>query len=210
MGPMDDDDVSNSSGNETFEEVVAARLSRRGFVSGSLATAAVASMSGISSLLTAVPASAKGRGAQPLLGFAAIPVSSEDAVVVPPGYTADVLIAWGDPVSSGPPFKPDASNTAAEQARQWGMHNDGMVYFPIDGSSRGLLVQNNEYTDDVLLFPDGIANWDQEKTNKSLHAHGVSIIEIARQRRGGERGRESPATGTVSGTWSVRLRTRGA
>ena len=197
MGPMDDDDVSNSSGNETFEEVVAARLSRRGFVSGGLATAAVASMSGISSLLTAVPASAKGRGAQPLLGFAGIPVSSEDAVVVPPGYTAAVLIAWGDPVSSGPPFKPDASNTAAEQARQWGMHNDGIVYFPIDGSSRGLLVQNNEYTDDVLLFPDGIANWDQEKTNKSLHAHGVSIIEIARQGDAAGSGDEIATTGTV-------------
>ena len=66
----------------------------------------------------------------------AIPVSSADTVVVPPGYTAKVLIAWGDPVSGGPAFKPDASNTAAEQARQWGMHNDGMVYFPIDGSSR--------------------------------------------------------------------------
>ena len=33
----------------------------------------------------------------PLLGFEGIPVSSEDAVIVPPGYTAKVLIAWGDP-----------------------------------------------------------------------------------------------------------------
>ena len=44
-------------------------------------------------------------------------------------------------------------------------------------------MQNNEYTDDVLLFPDGIANWNQEKTNKSLNAHGVSVIEIAQQRK---------------------------
>ena len=51
------------------------------------------------------------------------------------GYTAEVLIAWGDPVSDGPAFKPDASNSAADQALQWGMHNDGVVYFPIDGSS---------------------------------------------------------------------------
>jgi secreted PhoX family phosphatase len=103
-------------------------------------------------------------------------------VVVPQGYTAEVLIAWGDPVSNGPEFKQDASNSAADQARQWGSHNDGLVYFPIHGSHHGLLVENNEYTDDGLLFPDGIANWNAEKTNKSLNAHGVSIIEIIKDR----------------------------
>jgi hypothetical protein len=36
----------------------------------------------------------------------------------------------GDPVSNGPGFKQDASNTADERAQQWGMHNDGLVYFP--------------------------------------------------------------------------------
>ena len=99
---------------------------------------------------------------------------------MPPGYTAKVLIAWGEPVSNGPAFKPDASNTAAEQAQQWGMHNDGIVYFPFPffGSHRGLIVQNHEYTDDVLLFPDGKANWNAEKTAKSQAAHGVGVIEV--------------------------------
>jgi len=68
---------------------------------------------------------------------------------------------------------------------QWGMHNDGMVYFPIRGSRHGLLVQNNEYSDDVLLFPDGTANWNPEKTNKSRAAHGVSIIEIKKSHNAG-------------------------
>jgi hypothetical protein len=178
----DDDIVSNNSNNQTFQEVVEARLSRRGFLGGGLATAAAVSLGGVSALLKAVPAAAQnnGRGRhKPLLGFTGIPVSEVDAVGVPPGYTAKVLIAWGDPVSKGPAFKQDASNSAEDQAKQWGMHNDGVVYFPIRGSSaHGLLVQNNEYTDDVLLFPDGTANWNQEKTNKSLNAHGVSIIEI--------------------------------
>ena len=99
---------------------------------------------------------------------------------MPPGYTAKVLIAWGEPVSNGPAFKPDASNTAAEQAQQWGMHNDGIVYFPFPffGSHRGLIVQNHEYTDDVLLFADGKANWTAEKTAKSQAAHGVGVIEV--------------------------------
>jgi len=185
MANVDDDFVSNHSDNETFAYVVSARLSRRSVVGGGLAATIVAG-AGVGSLLNAVPAQARdkpGKG-EHLLGFEGIPVSSTDAVVVPEGYTARVLIAWGDPVSDGPEFKPDASNTAFEQEWQWGMHNDGVVYFPIHGSARGLLVQNNEYTDDVLLFPDGIANWDEEKTQKSQAAHGVSIIEITKQRGG--------------------------
>jgi uncharacterized protein len=186
MANVDDDFVSNDSDNETFAHVVTARLSRRSVVGGGLAATVVAGAGGIGSLLNAVPAQARDKpgNGKNLLGFEGIPVSSADAVVVPEGYTARVLIAWGDPVSDGPEFKPDASNTAFEQAWQWGMHNDGVVYFPIQGSARGLLVQNNEYTDDVLLFSDGIANWDEEKTKKSQAAHGVSIIEITKQRGG--------------------------
>jgi hypothetical protein len=181
----DDDNVRNNSNNRTFQEVVEARVSRRGFLEGGLATAAAVSLGGVSALLKAVPAAAQnnGRGPRkPLLGFQGIAVSDADTVVVPPGYTAEVLIAWGDPVSNGPAFNQDASNSAADQVRQWGMHNDGLVYFPIEGSRRGLLVQNHEYTDDGLLFPDGVANWNEEKTNKSLNAQGVSIIEIRRWR----------------------------
>jgi uncharacterized protein len=102
---------------------------------------------------------------------------------MPPGYSARVLVAWDDPVSNRPQFKQDASNSAADQAQQWGMHNDSLVYFPIRASTHGLLVQNNEYTDDGLLFPDGIANWNEEKTNKSINAIGIAIVEIMYQGR---------------------------
>jgi secreted PhoX family phosphatase len=189
MTHNDDDIVSNNSGNPTFQEIVEARISRRGFLGSGLAAAAAFSLTGINALLRAVPAEAQANG-RPLLGFQGIPVSDADTVVVPPGYTARVLIAWGDPVSDGPAFKQDASNSAAEQALQWGSHNDGLVYFPISGPTRGLLVQNNEYADEGLLFPDGIANWTAEKTNKSINAHGVSIIEITKQGGKGQKGGE--------------------
>jgi uncharacterized protein len=186
MSIVDDDIVSNISGNASFADVVEARMSRRKVLGVGLAAT---SLTGISSLLHAVPATATHRNsnARPLLGFTGIAPSSTDEVVVPEGYSARVLIAWGDPISNGPAFAKDASNCAADQARQWGMHNDGLVYFPIFGSMRGLLVQNHEYTDDELLFPDGTANWDREKTRKSLAAHGVSVIEVGRHwsRRGG-------------------------
>ncbi|TKB63401.1 MAG: PhoX family phosphatase [Nitrospira sp.] len=195
MSIIDDEGVSNTSGNEHFQDIVDTRLSRRNFLTGGLATAAAVSLGGVEALLNAVPAAAQeteeaedtdvgreGRwGQRPMLGFDSVAVSSADKVVVPKGYTAEVLIAWGDPVSNGPAFKQDASNTAEEQARQWGMHNDGIVYFPIVRSQRGLIVQNNEYTDDGLLFPDGVNNWTAEKTKKSLNAHGVSIIEVAKR-----------------------------
>jgi uncharacterized protein len=173
----DDDIVSNNSNNQSFQEVIDARMSRRSFLGSGLAAAAALPFGGVSALLKAVPASAN-IIAGPLVRFQGIPVSTADTVVVPAGYTAEVLIAWGDPVSKGPEFMQDASNSAADQALQYGSHSDGLVYFPIEGSRRGLLVQNNEYTDDGLLFPDGVANWNAEKTEKSMNAHGVSVIEI--------------------------------
>lgn len=119
MSIVDDDIVSNTSANETLDDVIQARVSRRGAIAGGLAA-----LGGVSALLRSLPASAGG----PLLGFAGIAPSSLDEVVVPPGYTAKVLIAWGDPVSNGPEFQQDGSNSAEDQAHQWGMHNDGLVY----------------------------------------------------------------------------------
>jgi uncharacterized protein len=183
------DNKSNNRGdNDSDEETGAAPISRRGFVKAGLAATGTLYFGDVESLLNAVPAVAPGNEpgkGRTLLGFKGIPVSAADTVVVPEGYSANVLIAWGDPVSDGPAFRQDASNTSAEQALQWGMHNDGLVYFPIHGSERGLLAQNNECFDDALLFPDGNSNWTAEKTRKSLAAHGVSIVEIERKRRGG-------------------------
>ena len=196
MSSFDDDLVSNVSNNQTFEQVLQARVSRRSVLGGGVTAAAAvsASLGGVGALLNAVPAEARGGRSRPRLGFEGVPAAAWtarvaggqfDEVIVPTGYTAKVLIAWGDPVSNGPAFKQDATNTSADQEQQWGMHNDGMVYFPLLGSSHGLIVQNHEYTDDVLLFNDGAApaTWSAEKTKKSQAAHGVGIIEV-RKRRG--------------------------
>ncbi|MFD2450317.1 PhoX family protein, partial [Vogesella fluminis] len=91
----------------------------------------------------------------------------------------------GDPVGIAgkmPAFRQDASNTAAEQAVQAGMHHDGMSYFPLPlaatGSKHGLLAMNHEYTDDGLLHVGGMKPWTGDKVLKSQHAHGVSVIEV--------------------------------
>src|SRR5688572_6567640 len=104
-------------------------------------------------------------GSEKLIGFSSVPISSADAVAVPPGYSAQVLSRWGDPlgVSIGAPeFRMDASNSAAEQALQAGMHHDGIELFPLLGGN-ALLAVNYEYTDDGLLHPDGMNTWNGDK-----------------------------------------------
>ena len=120
--------------------------------------------------------------AGPKLGFKGIAASSADAVRVPEGYEAQVLAPWGEPVGIAgamPAWKEDASNSAADQAVQMGMHHDGLHFYTLGGSStRGLLAVNNEYTDDGLLHPDGQKNWSAEKVKKAQAAHGMAVIEI--------------------------------
>jgi secreted PhoX family phosphatase len=123
-------------------------------------------------------------GAGPRLGFKAVPVGLGDTLVVPEGYEAQVIAPWGEPIGvpgAMPAFAWDASNSAADQALQMGMHHDGIHFYPLDGSRRGLLVMNHEYTDDGLLHPDGMKTWSAEKVKKAQAAHGVSVIEVALQ-----------------------------
>src|SRR5262245_42820883 len=171
-----DDNSCNASCNPSFADILEARLSRRDLLKSS---AALLAMNAIP--LGGCATADHGSGT---MGFIGISLSTEDAVRVPPGYTATVLYAWGDPIghtSGSPPFKSAASNSAADQALQAGMHHDGIHYFPLpygsESSTRGLLAMNHEYTDDGLLHPGGYANWSAEKVRKSQNAMGVGIIE---------------------------------
>lgn len=146
---------------------------------GAVAGSAFASLAGC-----AGPAA----GAGPRLGFKGVPASQADTLVVPEGYVAQVIAPWGEPVGIAgdmPAFRDDASNTAAEQAVQMGMHHDGVHFYPLapgpSGHPRGLLVMNHEYVDDGLLHIDGLKTWSAEKVKKAQAAHGVSVIELELQ-----------------------------
>ncbi|MDP3225374.1 MAG: DUF839 domain-containing protein, partial [Rubrivivax sp.] len=121
------------------------------------------------------------------MGFKSVPATSVDRISVPEGYTAEVLAPWGEPVGIAgnmPAFRFDASNTAAEQAVQMGMHHDGIHYYALDGSRRGLLALNQEYTDEGLLHPDGQQPWTADKVAKSQAAHGITVIEVEHKAQG--------------------------
>jgi len=123
-----------------------------------------------------------------LLGFKPIPTADLlDEVVVPDGYHAEVFYRWGDPISDGPAFNMDASNNAADQLQQAGMHHDAIQYFPLpkgsNNSDHGLLVMNHEYLDLDIIHPDGSHNispetYNADKVAKEQNAHGVSLIEV--------------------------------
>ena len=165
-------DGCNPSANPTFTEVL---FSRRALLKAGAGAA----------VLGALPLS-RAQGTRPQLSFTPIPASNDDALRVPAGYEARVFYRWGDPVGAAagmPEFRMDASNSAADQALQAGMHHDGMHYFPLpygsSSSAHGLLALNHEYLDQGLLFPDGTKDWSAEMVAKSQHAVGVSIIEVA-------------------------------
>ncbi len=163
---------SNRSSNLSIHEVI--ENSRRTFLRNGAAVS-------LATVLAPLSGCAVLAGPSNKIGFKPIPVGMGDQLVVPEGYTATPFAPWGDPVGIAgrmPAFKMDGSNSADDQAVQLGMHHDGLEYFPLLGSSRGLLAINHEYTDDGLLHVGGFNPMNPEKVRKAQNAHGLSVIEV--------------------------------
>ncbi|MEQ1595020.1 MAG: PhoX family phosphatase [Casimicrobium sp.] len=178
---------SNASTNSSIHDV--SYPSRRIILKGGLSAAIAGLFAPIGVASLAGCATTGGASSGSVLGFKSVPLNTLDTVTVPEGYRAQVLYRWGDAVGIAgqmPTYKPDASNSAAEQALQAGMHHDGIHYFPLDGNRRGLLAMNHEYTDDGLLHVGGMQNWSAEKVAKAQAAMGVSVIEVVAGAKGWE------------------------
>ncbi|NOD75354.1 MULTISPECIES: PhoX family phosphatase [unclassified Ruegeria] len=168
------DEVVNPRPEECeFDRVVERALSRRGFLGGVLAMGSFTAVGG-----ALIPSGA--RAAADRFSFEAIPVSTADDVIVPPGYKAEVMVRWGDPLwSDAPEFDHATRGTAASQERAFGDNTDGQDVFFHDGHV--LLVVNNEYTNRDILWgnnPDAKAASDDDVA-KGMMAHGVTVVEIA-------------------------------
>ena len=171
------------------ETVTDRGVSRRRLLGGSAAVGALAAVNApLAFGGTAAAAASSGRvgsndgrrgPGSSALGFGAVSPSVDDAVTVPAGYVAQVLIPWGDPIQpDGPAFKFDGTNSAAEQAQQFGQGHDGMAFFPTS-RNRGLLAVNHEALDSaVSLFSSAPDYSDPETVLKAQNAHGVSVCEL--------------------------------
>jgi len=191
-----DNEITNTSGNLPFEDVLESNLGRRQILKGGMGLAA-ASFIAAPSLANAGHKHWPRR--QPLIGFTPVALADGNGPMptISPDYEYEVLIPWGEPLEPGGP----AFNwppTAADQARQIGIGHDGMAFFPIDqkecesfkdkfkrrhhgrrGNDHGMLAINHEFGGNSHVLgkssPESL-----EEVRVSQHAHGVSIVEIAK------------------------------
>ncbi len=183
---ISDDVPANSSDNPTMGDVIAARFHRRDLMKGIMAATAIGATLGPLALASARrPAAATGS-----FGFTELEAGVDATHHVAPGYRAEVLVRWGDPVEAGAPVFDPANQSAEAQSRQFGYNNDFLAYFPIDGSSEhGLLVVNHEYTNEELMFSgigvqkrkDDFPGMTRELVDIEMAAHGGSVIEIEKR-----------------------------
>lgn len=189
----DDELTTNDSANPHLSDLIAARLTRRDMLKG---------MSAVSAAFFGASALSLSDDAQAVsvlqLGFNAVAKSLADAVVVPTGYTARVLYAVGDPIRAD---VSDYANDGTDEQfdKRAGDHHDGMYYFGMnangtpnrDASDRGMLCMNHEALTTAYLHANGATNNGSgvrpaAEALKEMQAHGVSLIEIAKNSGGGQ------------------------
>ena len=120
---LDDETPLNPTSNPTFRTILAARLSRRGFIAG--AGAGLATLAA-TRLVLRDAAEAQGVGS-----FTPVKASNEDKLLLPSGYKHSVLLRWGDPIFLGAAELDPAAQTAARQERQFGYDNDFIGFLPL-------------------------------------------------------------------------------
>ncbi len=203
-----DNEDCNTSSNPSLNDIIDARLSRRGVFKAGFGTAGAA-------VLGSLSLSACGGGSDPAsvaavvtppttitptpvanatLGFTAIPKSIADTVTIAAGYTASIIYALGDPLTaSTPAFKNDGTDT--DYDNRSGDHHDGMEYFglnaagtgrDVNSNDRGLLVMNHEALTDQFLHAGGTTPNPRpaSEADKEIPAHGVSIVEVRKNALG--------------------------
>jgi secreted PhoX family phosphatase len=81
-----------------------------------------------------------------------LPSSVSAPSPVPDGFEWSTIIAWGDPILPGAPAFDFENQTAAAQAGQFGYNNDYTTIMRSGSENSALLVCNQEYTNDELMF----------------------------------------------------------
>ncbi len=177
-----------AAGALAISEIIEARLSRRGFLGGAAAAAAVAGFG-----CTTGPQGAQRARVAPEFLFSEIARGADGDHHIPEEYAANLVLRWGDAVTPDAPSFDPHQQTAAAQERQFGYNNDFIGYYPLDArgadSRRGLLCVNHEFTSTRLMFP-GLTErrlLSQEECEVEMAAHGGTVIEIEKDRTGGWR-----------------------
>src|SRR5262245_8020916 len=130
------------------------------------------------------------------LPFQSIPLDNTDEITLAPGYTFDRVLSWGDPLFPGVPAFDLDEQSPALQALQAGFNCDFLAFFPLpfgsNNPNEGLLWNNHEYTDEVMMFrsyrPSGPDDRPmpptRDQVDVALLAHGASIVHIRKNAAG--------------------------
>lgn len=171
----------NPSANTPIGEIIEARLGRRDVLRGLGAVAAGAALGWPGD------SAAQTRGGSSL-GFTEVAHGIDAQHHVAPGYKAQVLVRWGDPIMTGAPGYDPKTLSVAAQEKQFGYNNDFIAYMPLPLGSRssehGLLCVNHEYTNTELMFSgfkgpnNGPRGMTKEQVEIDMAAHGLSVVEV--------------------------------
>ena len=222
-----EDTPNNPSTEPTLGDIINARFSRRDMLRGALGAAAITALAPstlISAMREARADAPKGRFA-----FEEIAHGVDQNHHVAPGYKADVLIRWGDPVIANAPAFDPGKQTADAQEKQFGYNNDYIGFVPLSESAdHGLLCVNHEYTNEEVMFPGmggeqskaDFAKITPELCEIEMAAHGGSVIEVKKvdgrwqvvkdskyNRRISARGTAMTLSGPVAGHGRVKTQT---
>jgi secreted PhoX family phosphatase len=186
------DEESRRQPGESFQEVLARRLSRRDLLGRMMAMAP----------LVVAPPELLRRGDDHQepdrtshhpahgLGFTPIALDDRDRVVVPNGYEATVLVRWGDPLFPGVPPLDIDNQTPERQSQQFGFNNDYIGLFALPHHrthhrDRALMVVNHEWTWGQIMIPGFTSFYDYtlDQVNVDMAAHGMTVVEIERRGR---------------------------
>lgn len=154
------------------------RLSRRNFL-------VAAAVMPLAAGCTTTSASGTVQQVGPYPQFAEISHGADERLHVADGYTAQVLIRWGDPVTAAAPSFDPRNQSAAAQIGQFGYNNDYLAFIPLPPrageADRGVLCINHEYASPGLMFPKDTTLSAAARTDIELAACGLSAVEIVKR-----------------------------
>ena len=210
QSPRSEGAVSRAGTRERMNAWIEQLVSRRRVLAG----AATLSLAGLAGLAlggcegdddTATAPDGTMQPVAPAFNFEVVPLNMDDRVTLPPGHSAQVLYAYGDPLTSS---LAAYSNMGTEPASEWddraGDHHDGMRFFGVRevgddeyeldpaSSNLGILCVNHENITQALMHEseagtdvDGNRT-DVDEVRKEQRAHGVSCVVIRRDEATGQ------------------------
>jgi secreted PhoX family phosphatase len=184
-----EDITTNPSDAPTLGDVINRRFNRRDILKGALGVAAVGALAPLPFIGDAKAGETGDKAGR--FAFKEIPHGADHTHHVAPGYSADVLMRWGDPVVAGAPSFDPMTHTSAAQLKQYGYNNDYVGFVPLpfgsNNSDHGLLCINHEYTDEELMFPGygkhdkGFSRVTKDIVDVEMACHGGSVVEVKKE-----------------------------